>query len=55
MTIINWKFVDKNKHGKEIFECFNRAVISISSLLDSAIIKCAKDYNKLLINFYIKL
>ena len=37
--------LDKNKHGKEIFECFNRAVISISSLPDSAIIKCAKDYN----------
>ena len=37
--------LDKNRHGKEIFECFNRAIISISSLPDSAIIKCAKDYN----------
>jgi hypothetical protein len=37
--------LDKNRHGKEIFECFNRAVISISSLPDSAIIKCAKDYD----------
>jgi hypothetical protein len=37
--------LDKNKHGKEIFECFDRAIISISSLPDSAIIKCAKDYN----------
>ncbi len=37
--------LDKNRHGKEIFDCFNRAVNSISSLPDSAIIKCAKDYN----------
>jgi uncharacterized protein with von Willebrand factor type A (vWA) domain len=37
--------LDKNKHGKEILECFNRAVIAISSLPDSAIIKCVKDYD----------
>ena len=35
----------KNKHGNEIFACFNRAVVSTSYLPDSAIIKCAKDYS----------
>ncbi len=35
----------KNKHGNEIFACFNRAIVSTSSLSDSAIIKCAKDYD----------
>ncbi|MGN6351628.1 MAG: hypothetical protein ACTHJ7_08740 [Candidatus Nitrosocosmicus sp.] len=37
--------LDKNKHGKEIFECFNRAIASLNSLPDSAIIKCAKNHN----------
>lgn len=35
----------KNKHGKEIFACFNRSIISTNYLPDSAIIKCAKDHN----------
>jgi hypothetical protein len=35
----------KNKHGKEIFDCFNRAIVSTNYLPDSAIIKCAKDHN----------
>lgn len=35
----------KNKHGNEIFACFNRAIVSTDSLPDSAIIKCAKDYD----------
>jgi hypothetical protein len=37
--------LDKNRNGKEIFECFNRAVKSILSLPDLAIIKCVKNYN----------
>jgi hypothetical protein len=37
--------LDKNKHGKEIVGCFNRAVASLNSLPDSAIIKCAKNHN----------
>jgi hypothetical protein len=37
--------LDKNKHGKEISECFNRAIASLNSLPDSAIIKCAKNHN----------
>lgn len=37
--------LDKNKHGKEIFECFNRAIASLNSLPDSAIIKCTKNHN----------
>lgn len=37
--------LDKNKHGKEIFACFNRAIVSTNYLSDSAIIKCAKDHN----------
>lgn len=37
--------LDKNKHGKEIFDCFNRAIASLNSLPDSAIIKCAKNHN----------
>jgi len=43
--------LDKNRHDKEIFECFNRAIISISSLPDSAIIKCAKDYDSFNLKF----
>jgi hypothetical protein len=37
--------LDKNKHGKEIFACFNRAIASTNNLADSAIIKCAKDHS----------
>ena len=37
--------LEKNKHGKEIVKCFNRAVASLNSLPDSAIIKCAKNHN----------
>jgi hypothetical protein len=37
--------LDKNKHGKEIFACFNRAIVSTNYLSDSAIIKCAKDHS----------
>jgi hypothetical protein len=37
--------LDKNKHGKEIFACFNRAIVSTSYLPDSAIIKCAKNHS----------
>ncbi len=35
----------KNKHGKEIFACFNRAIVATNYLSDLAIIKCAKDHN----------
>jgi hypothetical protein len=35
----------KNNHGKEIFDCFNRAIVPTNYLPDSAIIKCAKDHN----------
>lgn len=37
--------LDKNKHGKEIFECFSRAIAFLNSLPDSAIIKCTKSHN----------